>query len=64
MGQQIPITSICVLVLASLVMGCQCCTHPIFCEGEVLRSVQLSGIFSDSKTFVDMPLRYDVDVVL
>jgi alpha,alpha-trehalase len=40
------------------------CDHPIFCEGEILRKVQLSGYFPDSKTFVDMPLKYDLATVL
>jgi alpha,alpha-trehalase len=31
----------------------------IYCEGPVLQAVQLSRIFNDSKTFVDMPMRYD-----
>ncbi len=30
----------------------------VYCEGPLLHAVQLSGIFKDSKTFVDMPLIY------
>jgi len=33
---------------------------PIFCQGEILKAVQLSGIFNDSKTWVDMPMINDV----
>lgn len=40
------------------------CTHPIYCQGELLATIQKSKIFNDSKTFVDMPLRYDVETVL
>ncbi|GAA5807984.1 hypothetical protein MFLAVUS_001365 [Mucor flavus] len=31
------------------------CDSPIYCEGDILHTVQLARIFSDSKTFVDMP---------
>lgn len=30
------------------------CDSPIYCEGDILHTVQLAKIFSDSKTFVDM----------
>lgn len=42
------------------------CDHPIFCKTNegILHSVQLAGVFNDSKTFVDMPLMYDVNTVL
>lgn len=36
----------------------------IYCEGPVLNSIQLSGIFQDSKTFVDMPMIYEPEVTL
>lgn len=29
----------------------------VFCEGPILHYVQTSGIYNDSKTFVDMPLK-------
>jgi hypothetical protein len=28
----------------------------VYCSGPLLAAVQLSGIFNDSKTFVDMPM--------
>lgn len=31
------------------------CDSPIYCEGPLLKTVQLAELFSDSKTFVDMP---------
>ncbi|KAI9279182.1 trehalase [Sporodiniella umbellata] len=31
------------------------CDSPIYCEGPILKTVQLAELFSDSKTFVDMP---------
>ncbi|OLY80052.1 Trehalase [Smittium mucronatum] len=31
------------------------CNSEIFCRGEILKTVQLSGIFNDSKIFVDKP---------
>ena len=35
----------------------------IFCDGPILHAVELSGMFDDSKTFVDMPLKFDPSVV-
>lgn len=31
------------------------CDSEIFCRGPILEKVQMSGIFADSKQFVDMP---------
>ncbi|OBZ88799.1 Trehalase [Choanephora cucurbitarum] len=31
------------------------CDSPIYCEGPLLKTIQLARIFPDSKTFVDMP---------
>lgn len=36
----------------------------IYCSGDLLDAVQLSGIFEDSKEFVDMPMRYDPEIIL
>eukprot|EP00928_Gymnodinium_smaydae_P017829 TRINITY_DN16808_c0_g6_i2.p1 TRINITY_DN16808_c0_g6~~TRINITY_DN16808_c0_g6_i2.p1 ORF type:complete len:481 (-),score=81.56 TRINITY_DN16808_c0_g6_i2:84-1469(-) len=36
----------------------------VFCEGALLDTVQRARLFSDSKTFVDMPLRQDPETVL
>jgi hypothetical protein len=36
----------------------------IYCYGELLEAVQLSGLFQDSKEFVDMPMKYDPEVIL
>jgi alpha,alpha-trehalase len=30
------------------------CDSPIYCQGEILKQIQLAHPFSDSKTFVDM----------
>lgn len=40
------------------------CNSPIFCTGELLEKVQLAGIFHDSKTFVDLKLKYSQSEVL
>ena len=42
------------------------CGHLILCSGRLLKTVQLSGVFNDSKTFVDsdMPLNASVARVL
>ncbi|KAJ2814716.1 hypothetical protein IWW50_007051, partial [Coemansia erecta] len=31
------------------------CNHPIYCNGPLLDTVMLSGVFDEDKTFVDMP---------
>ncbi|KAL1917459.1 uncharacterized protein VTP21DRAFT_3852 [Calcarisporiella thermophila] len=31
------------------------CDSPIYCYGDMLKTIQLSSLFKDSKTFVDMP---------
>ncbi len=36
----------------------------VFCEGPLLQAIQLSGIYNDSKTFVDMPMIYNPNVTL
>ncbi|CAJ0919672.1 18277_t:CDS:10 [Entrophospora sp. SA101] len=40
------------------------CNSTIYCNGELLKLVQLSRIFDDSKTFVDMPTKKPVAEVL
>jgi hypothetical protein len=30
------------------------CDSPIYCDGPILKTVQMTRVFSDSKTFVDM----------
>lgn len=35
----------------------------VYCSGPILEAVQLSGIYNDSKTFVDMPMKFDPEVV-
>ena len=36
------------------------CSNRIFCQGEILHSVQMAKIFEDAKTFVDMRMKYDM----
>lgn len=40
------------------------CNSSIFCDGELLRKVQLAGVFNDSKTFVDLQLLYTENATL
>lgn len=40
------------------------CTSPIYCEGPLLETVQRSGLYHDSKTFVDMPGRFSEATIL
>lgn len=40
------------------------CSSPIYCEGELLHLVQTAKIFNDSKTFVDMAMKYPMNTTL
>jgi alpha,alpha-trehalase len=40
------------------------CNSKIYCNGTLLHTVQMSSIFKDSKTFVDMPTKVSEAVVL
>ena len=35
------------------------CDNGIFCQGNILHSVQMAKVFGDAKTFVDMRMKYD-----
>ncbi|KAM9988691.1 hypothetical protein ACTFIY_004730 [Dictyostelium cf. discoideum] len=37
------------------------CQHPIYCNGTLLKTIQLTQVFNDSKTFVDMPMRTTIE---
>ena len=49
------------IALISYVIGCK---SEIYCNDEFLETLQLSGIFQDSKTFVDMPTKRPTSLVL
>jgi len=36
----------------------------IYCGGEILKTIQESGIYVDSKTFVDMPMMRDAEDII
>ncbi|KAI1467392.1 glycoside hydrolase family 37 protein [Daldinia caldariorum] len=40
------------------------CDSPLYCQGEVLKQIELARPFSDSKTFVDLPTKVPLDEVL
>ena len=40
------------------------CDSPLYCQGEILKAIELARPFSDSKTFVDMPTIKPVDEVI
>ncbi|KAI0489597.1 glycoside hydrolase family 37 protein [Xylaria cf. heliscus] len=40
------------------------CDSPVYCNGELLKQVELAKPFSDSKTFVDLPTKRPLDEVL
>lgn len=58
------------LVLASFIIVITCqslpnsCDSPIYCYGDLLKTVQLSRIFPDSKSFVDLKLKYSQNETL
>ncbi|KAI8996764.1 trehalase [Pilobolus umbonatus] len=51
------------LVIANCIIFEECLS-PIYCEGPLLKTVQLAKLFNDSKTFVDMPTSRPVNEVL
>ncbi|KAM3422295.1 Trehalase [Cercospora zeina] len=40
------------------------CDSPLYCQGEILREIQLAGAFEDSKTYVDLPTIRPLDEVV
>ncbi|KAJ2812446.1 hypothetical protein H4S07_001392, partial [Coemansia furcata] len=40
------------------------CSHPLYCDGPILRRIQLGGVFDSDKTFIDMPTRKPVGVIV
>ncbi|KAJ2728514.1 hypothetical protein IW152_005950 [Coemansia sp. BCRC 34962] len=40
------------------------CSHPLYCDGPILRRIQLGGVFDSDKTFVDMPTRKPLKLVV
>jgi alpha,alpha-trehalase len=40
------------------------CNSLIYCKGPLLETIQNAQLFPDSKTFVDMPLKYKPEIVL
>ncbi|KAK3394441.1 glycoside hydrolase family 37 protein [Podospora didyma] len=40
------------------------CDSPFYCQGDILKAIELARPFSDSKTFVDMPTIKSVDEVI
>jgi len=47
-------------VVCSYKIPIQC---SVYCDGVILNAIQNSGIYADSKTFVDMPLKFDPKVI-
>lgn len=40
------------------------CDSPLYCQGEILKAIELASPFTDSKTFVDMPTTQPLDQVI
>ncbi|KYQ89897.1 Trehalase precursor [Tieghemostelium lacteum] len=60
----ISIFFITLIILVTIESVVSVCNHPIYCNGTLLSTVQLSQVFNDSKTFVDMPMRFSSQVIL
>ncbi|XP_064650981.1 trehalase-like [Lineus longissimus] len=59
----------CVFLLARLSIGqhlkdSPACDRPVYCDGPLLEAMQAAHFFNDSKTFVDLNMKADADVVL
>ena len=53
-----------ILLLTIFVGLTGACDHPLFCTGEVLKTIQLAGIYNDSKHYVDKPSKYPPQQVI
>ncbi|KAI0387244.1 glycoside hydrolase family 37 protein [Hypomontagnella monticulosa] len=40
------------------------CDSPLYCQGDILKEIELARPFSDSKTFVDLPTKVPLDEVI
>lgn len=40
------------------------CERKVYCDSDLLHYVQLAGLYNDSKTFVDLPLRQEENITL
>ena len=40
------------------------CSSPLYCQGEILKAIQLAQPYSDAKTFVDLPTLKPLDQVI
>ena len=49
-------SSLWLFFLFYIICGVSCnCDSEIYCRGPILEKIQMSGLFVDSKQFVDMP---------
>lgn len=40
------------------------CDSPLYCQGDILKAIQLASRFTDSKTYVDMPTKLPLEEVI
>lgn len=52
------------LLILSLTVTYQQCTHQIFCSEPILKAIAKANLFEDSKTFVDLVLKVPVNTAL
>ena len=53
-----------ILIALMITMVSSECTHPIFCNTDILNAVSNSTFFPDSKTFTDQVLLVPIDKAL
>ncbi|XP_065842693.1 trehalase-like [Oscarella lobularis] len=59
----VAISSLTLLDSPRDVSATNACDSAIYCNDAILRAFQLSNLFNDSKTFVDLPLKFDPSFV-
>lgn len=52
------------VLLMTLTVAYQQCTHQIFCSEPILKAIAKANLFDDSKTFVDLVLKVPVNTAL
>ncbi|EFA11183.1 trehalase isoform X1 [Tribolium castaneum] len=62
---------VCCAFVLSLALSCICddtlsppCNSDIYCYGPLLHTIQMERIYEDSKTFVDMKMRFEPNITL
>ena len=54
---------VCTIIISQDVENAMKRACTVYCEGEILSTIQMAKLFNDSKTFVDMPMKFDPEEV-